>query len=252
MRSGNTACNFDRAATFNVMVLTVVMVMAVATSTFAQMGGGSPELQQKLAALKQAATQNKQALQQYQWVETTTVSYKGEPKPPKQDLCRYGPNGQVQKVPIGEPQQQQQQDSGRRGRLKEHVVEKKTSEIEDYMQQVKSVISMYVPPDPQRMQKAFQAHNVSIVPGGGAAQLVFKNYAQPGDQMTISFDPAAKKIQSLDVKSYVGDPKSTISLAAQFASLPEGPNYVSQTVLNAPAKDIQVTTTNSQYSKLTQ
>ena len=56
------------------------------------------------------------------------------------------------------------------------------------MQQVKSIISLYLPPDPQRMQKAFQAHNVSIVPGGGAAQLVFKNYAQPGDQMTISFD----------------------------------------------------------------
>jgi len=250
MKSAKTARSSAQAATFNLVAGTVVMIMALAISTLAQMGGGSPELQQKLAALKQAAAQNKQALQHYQWVETTTVTYKGEPKPPKQNLCRYGPNGQVEKVPIGEQQQQQQQDSGRRGRLKERVVEKKTGELEDYMQQVKSVISMYVPPDPQRMQKAFQAHNVSIVPGGGVAQLVFKNYAQPGDQMTIAFDPAAKKIQSIDVNSYVGDPKDSISLAAQFASLPQGPNYVSQTVVNAPSKDIQVTTANSQYSKL--
>jgi len=251
MRSVMTAPSVERAVTFNGVAVMVGLMMALAISTFSQMAGGSPELQEKLTALKQAAAANKLKLQQYQWVETTQLTYKGEPKPPKQDLCRYGPNGQVQKVPIGE-QPPQQQDSGRRGRLKERVVEKKTDEMQDYMQQVKAVISLYVPPDPQRMQKAFQAHNVSIVPGGGAAQLVFRNYAQPGDQMTISFDPAAKKIQSIGVNSYVGDPKGTITLNAQFASLPDGTNYVSQTVLNSPAKEIQVTTTNSQYSKLSQ
>jgi len=58
-------------------------------------------------------------------------------------------------------------------------------------------------------------------------------------------------MQFLDVNSYVGDPKGTITLAAQFSSLPDGTNYVSQTVLNAQAKQITVTTTNGQYSKLT-
>jgi hypothetical protein len=248
MKPASTARRFAGAAT---MAAAFIVVMSLAISSFAQMGGGSPELQQKLAALKQASTQNKQRLMQYQWVETTVLTYKGEDKPPKQDLCRYGANGQVQKVPIGQ-QQQQQQDSGRRGRVKEHVVEKKTEEMQDYMQQVKAVISLYVPPDAQRMQQAFQQHNVSIVPGGVAAQLVFKNYAQPGDQMTIAFDMASKKIQSLDVNTYVGDPKGVVTLAAQFSSLPDGTNYVSQTVLNAQAKDVKVTTTNSQYSKLTQ
>jgi len=237
------ARRFAGAATVAAMFITI------AIASVAQMGGGSPELQEKLQALKQASAENKQRLTQYQWVETTVLTYKGQDKPPKQELCRYGPNGQVQKVPIGQPQQQQQQ-SGRRGRLKEHVVEKKTEEMQDYMQQVKSVISMYVPPDAQRMQQAFQQHNVSIQPGAGTANIVFKNYAQPGDQMTIAFDTATKKIQSLNVNSYVGDTKDTISLAAQFSSLPDGTNYVSQTVLNAPSKDVKVTTTNSQYSKL--
>jgi len=250
MKPGTTARRLAGAATINHLAGTFLIVMALAIPSFGQMGGSS-ELQQKLEALKQAAAANKQRLQQYQWVETTQVTYKGEPKPAKQDLCRYGPDGQIQKVPVGEPQAQQQQ-SGRRGRLKEHVVEKKTEELEDYMQQVKSVISMYIPPDAQRMQKAFQAHNVSIVPGGGAAQLVFKNYAQPGDQMTITFDMASKKIQSLNVNTYVGDPKGVVTLTAQFASLPDGTNYAQQTVLNAQAKGVQVTTTNSQYSKLSQ
>jgi hypothetical protein len=187
-------------------------------------------------------------------VETQQLTLKGQPKPAKSDLCSYGPNGLIQKVPIGEQQPQQQQQSGRRGRLKERVVEKKTDEMEDYMQQVKSIISLYVPPDPQRMQKAFQAHNVSMnsTLGAGAAQLVFKNYAQPGDQMTIAFDPAAKKVQTVNVNTYLGDPKDAITLAVRFATLPDGTNYAAQTVLNAPSKEIQVTTTNDNYSKLAQ
>ena len=225
----------------------LVLLTALTVSCLAQAGGGaSPELQQKLAAVKQSAAANQQRLHQYQWVETTQVALKGEPKPPKQNLCKYGPDGQVQKVPIGE--QQAQQPSG--GRLKQRVIEKKKEEMQDYMQDVKSVIGMYVPPNPQKMQAAFQAHNVSLVPGGGVVQLVFKNYAQPGDQVTISFDTATKKIQSLNVNTYMGEAKDVVTLAVQFASLPDGTNYVQQTVLDATAKKLQVTTTNSQYSKL--
>ena len=228
----------------------LLVVALLATPVVAQMGaGGSSELQQKFAALKQSAAANKQKLHQYQWVETQTLTLKGEQKPPKSNLCSYGPNGQIQKVPID---QQQAQQSGRQGRLKQRVIEKKTEEMQDYMGQVKGVLSMYVPPDAQRMQQAFQAHNVSIVPGGGAPQLVFKNYAQPGDQMTIAFDMATKKIQTVNVNTYLDDPKDPITLAVQFASLPDGTNYAAQTVLDAPSKQISVTTTNTNYSKLSQ
>ena len=112
--------------------------------------------------------------------------------------------------------------------MKEHVVEKKTDELKDYMEQVQSLLTLYVPPDPQKMQQAFQAHNVSIVPGGGAAQLVFKNYAQPGDQMTIAFDTATKKIQTLSVNTYMGQEKDAVTLAVQFASLPTEPTIRSK------------------------
>jgi hypothetical protein len=238
---------------FGILLVAALLV----TPALAQMGPGGQgpaELQQKLAVLKQSAAKNKQQLHRYQWVETTQLTLKGQPKPAKSDLCSYGPNGLIQKVPIGEQQPQQQQQSGRRGKLKERVVEKKTDEMEDYMQQVKSIISLYVPPDPQRMEKAFQAHNVSMnsTLGAGAAQLVFKNYAQPGDQMTIAFDPAAKKVQTVNVNTYLGDPKDAITLAVRFATLPDGTNYAAQTVLNAPSKEIQVTTTNANYSKLAQ
>ena len=61
------------------------------------------ELQQKLAAAKQAAALNQKALRSYSWVEKTELSLKGEVKSTKVDACRYGPDGKVQKTPVVEP-----------------------------------------------------------------------------------------------------------------------------------------------------
>ena len=105
---------------------------------------------------------------------------------------------------------------------------------------------------PQLMQQAFQKKNVSMdkTMGTNLANLVFTNYAKEGDQMTVAFDTATHKISTINVNTYMDNPKDAVTLAVQMASLPDGTNYAQQTVLNATAKQIQVTTTNSNYAKL--
>jgi hypothetical protein len=216
-------------------------VLAAIVPTIAQMGGeAGGELQEKIAAVKQATAENQQKLHHYQWMETTQLTLNGEAKPPKTSMCQYGPDGTVQKTPMGAPPQPP---SG--GRMKQRIIEKKTEEMQQYMGQVKSLLAMYVPPDPQKMGRTFQAGNASLNPQ--AADIVFKNYAQPGDQMTLSFNAAAKKISALNVNTYMDSPKDVVTLAVQMASLPDGTNYVQQSVLDATAKKLQVTTTNSNY-----
>jgi hypothetical protein len=232
--------------TCNRWVITIAAAVLVASlPVIAQAGGqAGGELQQKLAALKQSAAENQQKLHKYQWTETTQLTLNGDAKPPKLSMCQYGPDGKVQKTPMGSPAPPP---SG--GRMKQRIIAKKTGEMKDYMGQVKTLLAMYVPPDPQRMQQAFQAGKVSLnaTAGSGLAAIVFKDYAQPGDQMTISFNTAEKKISTLNVNTYMDEPKDTVTLAVQFASLPDGTNYVQQSVLNATAKKLQVTTTNSNY-----
>ena len=203
------------------------------------------ELQEKVAAVKQSAAENKQRLQQYQWIETTQLTLKGDAKPSSQNLCRYGPDGQVQKNLVSPPPEPP---SG--GRVKQKIVAKKKEEMKDYMGDVKVLLSQYVPPDPQRMQQAYQAGKVSFNPAGGVVNLIFKDYAQPGDQMTLTFDTAAHKIISLNINTYLGEAKDAVTLQVQMASLPDGTNYAQQTVLNATAKQLVVTTTNSNYQHL--
>jgi hypothetical protein len=223
----------------------LVMIGAVTLGITLPAIAQNAEIQEKLAAVKQAAAENKQKIREYQWIETTQLTLKGDAKPPTKNSCLYGPDGMVQKTPIGPPPAPP---SG--GKMKQKVIANKKAEMKDYMQDVKAVLAMYVPPDPQKMQADFQAGKVSLNPAPGTVNLVFADYAQPGDKMTLTFDTATKKIGGLKIDTYMGQEKDVVTLQVQMSSLPDGTNYESQTILNATAKQLVVTTTNSNYQKL--
>jgi hypothetical protein len=223
----------------------LMMVGAVTLAITLPVLPQNSELQQKLAAVKQADAENKKQLRQYQWIETTQLTLKGDAKPPTRNSCVYGPDGKVQKTAIGAPPEEP---SG--GRLKQKIIAKKKAEMKDYMQDVKAVLAMYVPPNPQKMQADYQAGKLSLNPIPGAVNLIFTDYAQPNDKMTLTFNTATKKITGLNIDTYMGKEKDVVTLQVQMATLPDGTSYESQTVLNATAKELVVTTTNSNYQKL--
>ncbi len=234
-----------RANNKRTLLIAVAMLTAIVPAIAQAGAGAGADLQQKVAAVKQSVAENQQKLHQYQWTETTQLTLKGDAKPPSQSACQYGPDGKVQKTPLSAPPPPP---SG--GKMKQKVIANKKEEMQDYMGQVKTLLALYVPPDPQRMQQALQSGKASLVPNpsSGVVQIAFKDYAQAGDQFTISFNGAAKKISSVNVNTYLDDPKDTVTLAVQFASLPDGTNYVQKTVLDATAKKLVVTTTNSNYT----
>jgi hypothetical protein len=119
-------------------------------------------------------------------------------------------------------------------------------DLKDYMAQVAALVQQYVPPDPQKIQAAQSAGTLQPSAGG----LTVKDYAKPGDSVMIGFDPAAKKLSSYRVTSYVEKPKDDeVTLAVTFAALPDGTSYPQQVVLDATAKKIQVKVTNSGHTK---
>jgi predicted GNAT family acetyltransferase len=87
-------------------------------------------------------------------------------------------------------------------------------------------------------------------PVPGAVNLIFTDYAQPGDKMTLTFNTATKKISALKIDTYMGEEKDVVTLQVQMATLADGTSYESQSVLNATAKQLVVTTINSDYQKV--
>ena len=222
-----------------------VLLSAIAAN--AQQGPMIREaIQRKLAAIKESAAANKAALHQYGWTETVVLTARGEQRPGRQFMCKYGPDGSVVRTPMGPPQQSQ----GGGGPLKQRMMEKAKEEFEAEMQKIRATIGLYVPPDGQKMEQAFQAGNANIDrPGAGEGGLDFKNYAKPGDSMALDFNMNTKKLAGLNVNTYLDDPSQAMTLAVQFASLPDGTNYPATIAIQVPSKNMAVNITNSNYQK---
>jgi hypothetical protein len=205
-------------------------------------------LQERLAQVKQASAANKKALSHYNWQESVTTSIKGEVKKQQLFLVNVGPDGQQQKSEINA--QPAAQASG--GPLKRHIVAKKTAEFKDYGAQIADLARRYTQPDPDRLQQAYQQGNISMQLGGGETMmtLIIKNYIKPNDSVTLVFNKQHKAIQSVRVSSYLDDPTDAVTIAAQFAKLPDGTNHVTGTQINGASKQLTVVTQNSNYQPL--
>jgi hypothetical protein len=227
------------------LVLPIVTAAAALLLSALPFHAQNPEVQQKLGEIKAASAANKQALAHYTWQEQQTTSIKGDVKKQQVFQVSVGPDGQQQKTQIGGSQAAPP--SG--GRLKQHVVEKKTAEFKDYGAQIADLAKQYTQPDPGRLQAAFQAGNVSLQSGGGEGEftLVIKNYVKPNDSVTLVFNKQQKAIQSVHVASYLDSPSDGVTIAAEFAKLPDGTNHVTGTQVDGVSKQLTVVTQNSNY-----
>jgi hypothetical protein len=243
-------------STFHVFVFASIVLSSMLV--MAQAPNPAADKQARVAAIKQSLAQNQATLKQYTWIETTQVSMKGEVKKEEQKQCFYGADGKVQKTPLSgaaPPQQQQPQRGGgqRGGRVKKNIVENKVEDLKDYLEKVAALVKDYVPPDPQNIQAAETAGNISVQPAAqGAVTLTIKNYLKMGDSLALGFDTTANKMNSYNVNSYVEKPKDdVVTLAVTFGRLDDGTSFPQQVVLDAKAKNVQVKITNAGYKKKT-
>jgi hypothetical protein len=209
----------------------------------------SPEVQQRVAALKQSVAKDQQSIRQYQWIETTVISLKGDEKSRQQKQCYYGADGVLQKVTV-DASPPPDKKRGIRGR----VVARKTEELTDYMKQAVALVKTYVPPDPARIQAVKDAGKVSVdLPGAGhGVRVNLRDYGKPGDVLTVEVDPASNRVTGLTVATYLSDAKDTVTLNVSFLSLQDGTGYPATEVLVAQAKNLTVNVTNSGYRKSAQ
>ena len=208
----------------------------------------NPEMQQRVAEVKESMAVNKQLLAQYTWMEQDIISIKGEEKKEELYNVQLGPDGKPQKTPV-DPTSVSDDDRRRRG-LRGRIIEKKTEEFKEYGDQIKSLVQQYVPPDKEMLQQAYQQGNVMMGPVGGAPgeyRLVISNYVKQGDNMTLVMNKAQKSLVSLSIATYLNDPTDAVKVNVQFARIPNGPNHVTTETIDGVSKQLTITIQNSNY-----
>lgn len=169
----------------------------------------APAKPDHVTAIKQSLGASMAALRQYEWIETTVVSIKGEEKSRTQNQCYYGVDGKVRKTPVGPPPA----DDKKRG-LRGKIVENKKEEISDSVKEAVALVKQYVPPDSQLIHAAKAASKLSIVPpdSQGNVQVVIKDYLKVGDSLTLVANATTDRIGSVSVATYTDSAKKAVNL----------------------------------------
>jgi len=234
----------SRVVTRATLVLAVLLVPAAVF-------GQEADKQKQVAAFKQAVQQSMAALKRYEWIETTTVLLKGEVKSQKQNRVYYGADGKLQKIPMGEAPQEQS--SGRGGRLKKKIVEKKKEEMSDYMKEAVELIHKYTPPDPNLIKYSKEVGKVKVdqVEPNRIVRVTLRDLIKTGDVLDATLNVQANAIVDINVSTYLESPKDDpITLAVTMNRLADGASYTNQSILDARAKNIRVVVENSGHRPL--
>jgi hypothetical protein len=226
----------------------IVMGIALAAFALLVVPIGAQDVQQKLAAAKEAAARNQQALRSYSWLEKTELRLKGELKNTKVDMCKYGPDGKVQKTAVVEPAPAEKK-RGLRGK----VVAKKTGEMKEELEAAVALVQQYVPPSPDLMQVVMNAGTASLSQAGpGFAALKFPGYVKKGDALTLTFESAVKTLHQIEVTTWLDEPENAVNLKVTMHTMPDGVTYPGSIVFALPKRQLEVKITKSNYQKIAQ
>jgi hypothetical protein len=223
------------------------LVAVLATGHGIAVGQAPPlSVPERIMALKTTLATSQVNLRKYEWIETTTVTLKGEEKSRKQLRCYYGADGALQKVVVDASPPP----ASKRG-LRGVIVANKTAELTDYMQKAVGLVKTYVPPDPARIQAEKDAGKVSIdlLEPGKLARLNFRDYQKAGDTLGVAIDLQSNRISRVTVATYMDSAADVVTLDAQMAQLDDGTDYTSNITLSTPAKQLTVTVQNTGYRK---
>lgn len=91
-------------------------------------------------------------------------------------------------------------------------------------QQIGSLAPRYAQPEPGKLQLSYEQGSITVGSGGaqGEVRLVIQNDLKQGDAVTLVFNKGQRSVVSIQVSSYLDDPKDDVSLSGQYAQLRTG------------------------------
>jgi len=224
----------------NISKIIVLIMLTAVTNSFSQ----TDEMKNDIALIKKNLVDSKESLKKYEWIETTTVFIKGEQKSVKQNQCYYGVDGTLTKVETG-GSVKGKTPGGIRGRIAENKKEEMGEYIEKALKQIKS----YIPPQPEKIQKVYDAGKtgIQILEPGKKFKLDFSDYNQAGDLVSIKLDRTSKLLMGYSVKTFVESATDVVNFDITLKALPDGTSYPAEIVFNSPGQDLKIVMVNSGY-----
>ena len=230
--------------------LLVCTVVLFATGTSASSPQPSPE--ERAAMLKAWMAASEAQIRDYQWYTETIITVNGKKESDVKERCFYGPEGQVQKVSMGDSVDHSGGLPGLLppGRIIKMVEEHKQKVMKETINNAITLLHSYIPPHSADIQSAIHAGELSVnmLDPGRKVELVFNDYKKTGDQLGVEIELPTNRLLGLTMKSYLDSPDDPVNADVTMAVMADGTIYPEKIVLNASEHDLEITVINSDYN----
>jgi hypothetical protein len=191
-------------------------------------------------ALSAGMAANGKLLQEYTYKQRTEIKFRGEGRLVRINQMHFDANGKAQPTLIS-----QTGGGAQPSGIAKALVEQKVHELQDYGNRISVLVENYFPIDPQKMVAALQ--KAELGGSGETVSLIVKNYAVPGDVMSVIVDPINKKLRKFELKTLLD--KDPVNITAEMNTIPKGPIYPAFIKVKAPAKDLEIDISQYDYVK---
>ncbi|HVN25025.1 MAG TPA: hypothetical protein VMT71_13715 [Syntrophorhabdales bacterium] len=225
------------------IVMVALIVGALLPAAWAQAQTQSTQNLATLAMVGAHMAENMRALTGYTFQQRTAVQINGDLKNVTLTQVAFGPDRQPLITTLSsEPPEQPHG-----GPLMRHIEEDKIKEMKGEIEQVVQLSNSYLMLNQQSLQQLGRVAQTWMSPDGSSIRVTASSFQQPGDQVIITCDGMTKRQMHTQVTTTVFNGPMTIS--AQYQLWPTGLNYNSQTMINVPGKNMQITINTFNYMK---
>lgn len=211
----------------------------------------SPGLKEQIAAISAIEAENQKALSEYIWQEQETISLKDKVQSQQLFEVQPGPDGKLRRTPMDLPEANWSQ-AKKGGGMQQWVTEKKKRSVMMSGQEVKQLAETYLHFDAEALRHADERKDVASEPaatGNGARKLTIHNYLKAGDLVMVVFNQKENEVQTLEVSSYLANPKKPVHILAEFVTDRDGLNHVDVITATAPKSNLSVMMRNLSYER---
>jgi len=208
----------------------------------------SPSLEQQIARIRAVESENHKALAEYSWQEQETITVKGKVEIQRLFEVQLGPDGTLRRTALDLPEDNLSR-TEKEGGMREWITQKKKHAVMTYTQEMKTIAETYAQVDPESLRLAYERGDIANGPspqGIGVTKLSIRNYVKAGDLVIMAFNQQ-DEIQTLEVSSYLTDPKEPVHILVEFANTRDGLNHVDAITATAPKRNSSLVMRNLTY-----
>jgi hypothetical protein len=194
--------------------------------------------------LAQAMQQNARELRQYSWKSRTEVRKDTELKSFQLHLMQYSADGTLQQILVDE-MTPKVPTHGLRGL----IAKKKKEDFLKTLEGLKAIAKSYGDLSPEKMKEFITNANINIEPNPqpGRIRIQGRDVLQPGDSITIWVDTVARRQRRMEINTTYDN--EIVRIVTDFQDIPNGPTYMSRSVIDYPSEGISLTKENFDYQR---